>query len=273
MATVLRRLSKRLRNHDWLAVLFDLAIVVGGVFLGIQAANWNAARQSEVEERRYYAQLSDDLRTDVNTLRTAVERSRIHDRAAENVLAALDKGLPATADYGRLAIDFHKAGFLFVPQPARRSYDELISTGNLGILRNDSAKRALASYYESFASSRQWDALLREQQSDYWRASAGVVPRHVLRAALQGPLPPVSRAEAEAYLREARKRPEMRDMLIGMAAHQERVRRDSEGLAQNARKLIGQLEPLARQAPAFSAKPHAASASIGTRLAISAACA
>ena len=246
MATALMRLGTRMREHDWLAVLLELLIVVAGVFLGIQAANWNAERQARQEERRYYAQLIDDLRTDVRTLRTAQERSRIHDRAAENVLAALDNGLPADANYGRLAVDIHYAGFLFVPQSARRTYDELISTGNLGILRNRQAKDAIAAYYAAFASNRQWDGLLREQQGEYWRVTAGVVPRRILQDALRDRIPVVSRAEAEAYLREARKRPELHDLLIGMAAHQERVRRDSEGQAQDALSLIRQLEPLAR---------------------------
>lgn len=245
MATVLRRLSMRFREQDWIAVFFELAIVILGVFLGIQAANWNEAKRAEREEQRYYLQLIDDLRTDVATLETAVERSQAHDRAAENVLAALENRLPPDAEYGRLAVDIHYAGFLFVPQPARRTYDELISTGNLGILRNEGAKRAMSNYYDSFASYRQWDALLREQQGDYWRVTAGVVPRPVLQAALRGTIPRVSQAEVESYLVEARKRPQIRDLLIGMAAHQERVRRDSKIQRQEALQLIRLLQPLA----------------------------
>ena len=245
MAT-LRRLSTRLREHDWLAVLIELLIVVVGVFLGIQAANWNDARKAAHEERRYYAQLIEDLRKDVEALRFGVERSKANDQAAESVLAALERGPAPDANYGKLAVNIHYAGFLFVPQPARRTYDELISTGNLGILRNEKAKSAIAAYYEDFATDRQWDSLLREQQSDYWRATAGVLPRWILQKALLGEAPSVSRGELESYLAEARKRPEIRNMLIGMAAHQERVRRDSRIQREDALRLIKQLEPLAR---------------------------
>lgn len=246
MTAITHRLATRLREQDWLALVFELAIVVVGVFLGIEATNWNADRQARQEERRYYAQLVEDLRSDVATLQTAVERSRNHDRAAESVISALKSGLPADADPARFAVDVHYAGFLFLPQPARRTYDELISTGNLGLLRHQRAKHAIANYYDSFASNRQWDVLLREQQNDYWRLSAGVVPRHVLQAALRGRLPQVTREQVTQYLEEARRRPEMHDLLIGMAAHQERVRRDSENQVGEARKLIEQLEPLAR---------------------------
>jgi hypothetical protein len=47
-------------------------------------------------------------------------------------------------------------------------------------------------------------------------------------------------------LRRARATPRLKEMLIGMAAHQARVRRDSEGLSEQARELIRLFEPLAR---------------------------
>ena len=41
---VIRRIREHVATHNWFAVGIDLAIVVVGVFLGIQASNWNAAR-------------------------------------------------------------------------------------------------------------------------------------------------------------------------------------------------------------------------------------
>ena len=40
------RLAGHLRQQDWAAVAIDLAIVVLGVFLGIQASNWNDERRN-----------------------------------------------------------------------------------------------------------------------------------------------------------------------------------------------------------------------------------
>ena len=48
------------------------------------------------------------------------------------------------------------------------TYDELIGTGNLGLLRNSQLKSQIARYYGEFEKDRQWDSLLRDQQSDYW---------------------------------------------------------------------------------------------------------
>lgn len=45
---ILRRLTANLRAQNWTAIAIDFAIVVIGVFLGIQASNWN---QSRLEKR------------------------------------------------------------------------------------------------------------------------------------------------------------------------------------------------------------------------------
>jgi hypothetical protein len=52
----------------------------------------------------------------------------------------------------------------------------------------------------------------------------------------------LSAAEDRAIWQAARTHPRISNMLIGMAAHQERVRRDSETHAARAKKLIADIE-------------------------------
>jgi len=240
-----RRLGGKAREQNWFAVAIDLLILVAGVFLGIQAANWNESRRERVEERRYYAQILDDLRTDQQTLQLTLRLAAKYDVAAENTLQAIRSGIPPNSTPGRFAIDIHQAGWLNIPRPSRRTYDELISTGNLGLLRSEAAKAAIADYYSNFDSLRQWDQLLRSQQDRYWEATSGVLPRPVLRDAVRLREPTLTAAEADRILTALRKRDGIDDMLVSMAAHQERVRRDSEELAEMGRALIAKLKPLA----------------------------
>jgi hypothetical protein len=46
---LLRRLSKSLQEQNWTAIWIEFVLLVAGVFLGIQAANWNAARVDRIE--------------------------------------------------------------------------------------------------------------------------------------------------------------------------------------------------------------------------------
>jgi hypothetical protein len=238
---ILRRVSEHVKAQNWFAVTLDFLIVVVGVFIGIEVANWNEARQDRQEERRYYGQLLVDLRTDLGTLAGAEKRADLHDEAAQLVLDRLG-GAPTRASPGRLAKSIHRAGFIFIPHASRGTYDELVSTGNLGLLRNPQLKSEIANYYEKFEENRQWDTLLRDQQSDYWADTAGILPRPVLRASLGVVEPSVTVEEDREIWAKARSHTRLPDMLVGMAAHQERVRRDSKLQTVRATKLIADIE-------------------------------
>lgn len=241
-----RRWGAQAREQNWLAIALDFVIVILGVFLGIQAANWNGARQDRIQERRYYAQIVEDLRRDQQILIRAQHKTDEFDAAAENVLQAMRSGLPPNISAGRFALDIHHAGYLYIPRSTRSTYDELISTGNLGLLRSETAKRAIAEYYARWGDTRQWDELLRLQQGHYWELTAGVLPRSALKAAIREREPQLSRTEAAEILSRLRNRDGVEDSLTGMAAHQERIRRDSEVLSKQGRELIDQLARLDR---------------------------
>jgi len=239
---ILRRIVEHAKTQNWFAVTLDFFIVVMGVFIGIEAASWNQARQDREEERRYYGQLLIDLRADLETFSRAEKLTNIYDEAAQRVIDRLGGKDPPHASPGRMATAIHHAGWIYIPYASRGTYDELVSTGNLGLLRNPELKSEIANYYATFDRDRQWDALLRNQQSDYWAETAGVLPRPVLRAAVRGTEPTISPSEDRAIWQAARSHPRLSSMLIGMAAHQERVRRDSERQAARAKKLIADIE-------------------------------
>ena len=243
---LLRRVTEHAKAQNWFAVTLDFFIVVVGVFIGIEVANWNQARQDRQEERRYYGQLLVDLKTDLETLAKAKRLADLHDAAAQQVLDRLDNNSPSQYSPGQLAKAVHLAGFIYIPHASRGTYDELISTGNLRFLRNSQLKSQIAHYYEGFERDRQWDSLLRDQQSDYWSGTAGILPRPVLRAAVRGGEPPVTSEEDRAIWGRAQSHARLPKMLIGMAAHQERVRRDSELHAARAAKLIADIQQYLR---------------------------
>ena len=241
-----RQRGSQAREPNWFAIALDFVIVILGVFLGIQAANWNEARQDRTQERRYYAQIVEDLRRDQQSLERAQRKADDFDAAAENTLQAIRSGLPPNISAGRFAADIHYAGFLYIPRTTRSTYDELISTGNLGLLRSETAKRDIAEYYASWGDQRQWDELLRLQQARYWELAAGVLPRPALKAAMRGREPKLSQGEAAEILSRLRSRDGVVDNLTSMAAHQERIRRDSEELSKEGRELINELTRLGR---------------------------
>jgi len=60
---ILRRLTENLRAQNWTAITIEFLIVILGVFIGTQVANWNQQRLAKVETERMLAQLVPELQS------------------------------------------------------------------------------------------------------------------------------------------------------------------------------------------------------------------
>jgi len=58
---ILRRVIKHVGAQDWFAVGIDFVIVVVGVYIGIQVANWNEARIANARKAQIVEALITDL--------------------------------------------------------------------------------------------------------------------------------------------------------------------------------------------------------------------
>ena len=138
-----RRFADRAKRHDWFAVAIDFLIVVFGIFIGLQANIWVQSRQDRAIEQRYLERLLADADESAVALREAVELNG--KRAA--ILASLDSALrngTAVPDHAALS-DVLCRWFV---QPAvevrRGTYDELVSSGRLSLIRDEALRSDLA---------------------------------------------------------------------------------------------------------------------------------
>ncbi len=85
---ILRRLTENLRAQNWTAITIEFVIVVVGVFMGTQVANWNQARLEKVATERMLVQLVPELQSQLeffDSVRIYFATSR---RYADQALAA-----------------------------------------------------------------------------------------------------------------------------------------------------------------------------------------
>ena len=61
---LLHRVMARLRRQEWTAIIIEFVLLVCGVFLGIQASNWNGAREAKEKTAIFTARLAEDLRAE-----------------------------------------------------------------------------------------------------------------------------------------------------------------------------------------------------------------
>ena len=60
---ILRHLSANLRAQNWMAIVIELLIVIIGVFIGTQVANWNQKRVEKIETERMLSQFVPEMRS------------------------------------------------------------------------------------------------------------------------------------------------------------------------------------------------------------------
>jgi hypothetical protein len=245
---LLRRIIGHFRQQEWTAIAIDFVIVVLGVVIGIQVANWNESRVLRERERALLQQLLVDLESDRATGEFGVEAADRIDDAAEALLAALeDVPQVATISDADLMRSLLHAGYAYLPQGNRATYEEMISTGALGRMRDLDLKRALGDYYRWASGGRQWDVLLRDEQFAYLASIRGLLTREQsawARASFgasgeAGARPPAF--DRGVFLERARSRPQLVDSLHSMGALQERLRNDSRDLAARAEALAARI--------------------------------
>lgn len=142
---ILRRVREHVTGHNWFAVSIDFLIVVVGVFVGIQASNWNQARLDRQQAREYRAMLQNDLTANLENLAT---RKRYYGWVRKEALATqADLERPASSLDGQFLIHAYQATQILPWALKRNTYDEIVSTGAMANLGDPLLRDKIANYY------------------------------------------------------------------------------------------------------------------------------
>lgn len=143
---------------SWRLALGELAIVSLGVLLALWADQALQARQDADRAASYLQSLRTDVGADIRSLRFSADQARNRLAITRQVDAWLHDP-NASPDPDTLVMKAHFAGVLFPPTISRFTIDELKSTGDLRLLKNDTLKRQIADYYNQIGLQiDQWQA-------------------------------------------------------------------------------------------------------------------
>ena len=161
-------------KENWRRLLAELVTVAVGVGVALAVDNWNETRKEHAAERDYLRGIAADLEASARGL----ERSRsaaIRNRAALEQLIAIANGAAPPPDR-ELALNIVRATYLDLPRLTNITFEELVSTGSLRILRNTRFKRAMAESLEVFQQQSQWFENYRRIEYSTEDALRGLVP-------------------------------------------------------------------------------------------------
>ncbi len=141
---VIRRIREHVAGHNWFAVLIDLAIVIIGVFIGIQVSNWNAARIERGETREYQAQIVENLKANE---REIANGGRYYRQVRGHALAALEVMEGGAPRDEAFLIHSYQASQYWPIRMERSAYDEMIASGMAKNFGDAAIRRQLSAYY------------------------------------------------------------------------------------------------------------------------------
>jgi hypothetical protein len=144
---LLRRVIEHFRQQQWTAIGIDFVIVVLGVFIGIQVANWNEARVDRQRAEAYLERIEADLETDLRNFRDRIAFWGVVSDYGRAGLAYAESGDARGASQWRLLLSFFQASQVAEYYTTSATWDELKSAGELHLIADVELRNALASYY------------------------------------------------------------------------------------------------------------------------------
>lgn len=159
---MLKRLGQALRRQDWATIAIEFVLLVAGVFLGIQVANWNEERQLEAHRLAALARLHAESEAAIAYIERRIVTMGGDAELRTEALRRLSDNDWQGADPMRMAKALDTLQFAPAIAPPRAVYDELISTGLYSELGDPRLREAVSAYIAHIG----WV----ERQIDYVRA-------------------------------------------------------------------------------------------------------
>jgi hypothetical protein len=219
------RLIARLREHDWLAVGIELAVVVFGILIALQVGDWNQARLDRARAHDYYARIHAELLADRNHMRTTLafwDQVSVYGQAA---VAHGETGALVDGSEWKTLLAYYQASQTMPFVETDSAYAEMRGAGELGLVADQSLRARLAGYYSLSGIGGQ--SIIHDQDPPYRGEVRGMTPwpvqqyiwSHCFREssymtqAFVDCAPPIGSAEAGAILARFRQSPELLDHL------------------------------------------------------------
>jgi len=151
----------------------EIVLVVIGILIALQINNWNEERKNKSQEQNYLIALHEDLMSDSINVQTVRRSIQSHIDAAELLIQFIDTGTIEDTLAMKKAII--QAGYLYFFTPTLSTYNDLVNSGNLGIISDKTLKDMMDNYVSwlnQMASREEFSKdLVWTSYADYYRAN------------------------------------------------------------------------------------------------------
>ena len=180
---ILRRLSQSLKDQNWTAIWIEFALLVMGVFLGIQVANWNEDRTNRNAEKRHLEEIAEDLRADIVVFDMIRQSALLRISSVDYILGEtrgvsrpsalrmptgefFDIPIGPAIPVEDRSILLSRANLVRVTVGNRTGYEALIGAGGMQTIRNRKISRQVQKYFAQMDDLISTQSMIRQIRND-----------------------------------------------------------------------------------------------------------
>ncbi len=179
MLTLLRRLRKKLLDEGQLRKYLvyatgEILLVTIGILLALQVNNLNNNRLDRLKESSILQRLAVDLEEGITSLSGFIDDLETKEQALVRVTSVFNGApIPDTLSFLK---DVLHAGYFGWGQPSvnRTSFEEVVSSGQLGLISNTALRSSLVSFYYGVEDDYKRASL---RVSEYTKTAYALIPR------------------------------------------------------------------------------------------------
>ena len=165
---LLRRVIEHVKTQNWTAIAIDFVIVVTGVFIGIQVANYNEERKLAKQREATVERLHDEAEAIIGYFQPMLWWYDTLNSARSEAIGRMVDNDWAGADLDQMRQGISSITLYPSATPPRSTYDEVISTGLFAELGDPALRKAISDYYSELE--------FLNGQIDYFRGRRDVPP-------------------------------------------------------------------------------------------------
>ena len=152
------------KKQNWLKLGLELFVVFLGITAGFLLNNWEISNQEVKIEQKYLQGFSQDVKNNISELDSAIIRDSIWIVQANEFITIInDGGLPIDSTHAAIAFISH----LNTLEINVSTYDDIINSGNLNLIRSFHLKAQIIKYHNVIATSKFMDDYLKEFFNDF----------------------------------------------------------------------------------------------------------
>ncbi|MBE9488922.1 MAG: hypothetical protein IMY67_01390 [Bacteroidetes bacterium] len=144
----------------------EIVLVVIGILIALSINNWNENRKNTVKETQLLISFKKDLEKNIIELERVIKKSKNTSRKADSVLMLQKKEIEDVTLPKLLDFIIYATGFT-VYSTHEGTVQDILGSGNLDIIKNDSIRLAIGSWEANIKTIKEFEKMEKKSVDDY----------------------------------------------------------------------------------------------------------